>query len=317
MLLPYTLLVRIESLMNPNQPSYASDLSPFIAWVNEIIPSILIQNILACLLIFLQSAYINRIVVKHRIGGQITLWPGLVYILLCSIVPGYTYLSVVLIANTFILAAFSDIFKIYKRPFAVKYIFNSGVFISLAAMLYPPYIAYLLAGFIGLAIIRSFKTKEMLQYLSGVLTPFILYGSWTFYRGALQKKMGGLVEGKFGFPSDIIPKDTQGYIYLGAIILIVVISILSYGTYSMKKSIQVQKKIDILFWMIFSTMIALFINDRLTVDHLLMLSIPLCIMLSMNLLNIKSAIFPELIHLGILILIFIFHFRVLNLDHLF
>ena len=313
MLLPYTLLVRIESLMHADQPAYASDLSPFIAWVNELLPSILSQNILACVLVFLQAVYINKIVVKHRLNNIITLWPGLVYILLCSIVPQCTYLSAVLIANSFILAAFSDIFKIYKRPFAVKYIFNSGVFISIAAMIYPPYIAYLLAGFIGLAIIRSFKTKEMLQYLSGVLVQFILYGSWTFYLGVFQEKMGALMEGKFGFPSDIIPKDTIGYIFLGLILLFIVIAIFSYGSYSMKKSIQVQKKIDILFWMILSAMIALFINDHLTVDHLLMLSVPLGILLSMNLLKIKGAIFPELIHLGFLILIFVLHFKVLVL----
>ncbi len=311
MLLPYTILVRIESLMHPDQPDYASDLSPLIAWINEIVHSIFTQNLLACGLVFLQAVYINRIVAKHRMGGQITLWPGLLYIILCSIVPQYNYLSAVLIANSFILAAFSDMFKIYKRPFAVKYIFNSGFFISIAAMTYPPYISYLLAGFIGLTIIRSFKAKEMLQYLSGVLVPFILYSSWTFYRSVFQEKMGELIEGKFGFPSDIIPKDTLGYIFLGLILLPIIIAIFSYGIYSMKKSIQVQKKIDILFWMILSSMIALFISDNLTFDHLLMLTIPLGILLSMNLLRIKSAIFSELIHLAILILIFALNFGAL------
>jgi len=170
-----------------------------------------------------------------------------------------------------------------------------------------PYIAYLLAGFIGLAIIRSFKTKEMLQYLCGVLVPFMLYGSWTFYKGVFQEKMVALSDNKFGFPSDLIPSDNRGYIYIGLILLIVFISIFSYGNYSMKKSIQVQKKIDILFWMIASAMIALFINDNLTADHLLMLAIPLGILLSMNLLKINSPILPELIHLGILILIGVLH----------
>ena len=313
MLLPYTILVRIESLMHADQPTYASDLSPLIAWVNELIPSVLFQNILACLLIFLQAVYINRVVVKHRMSSPITLWPGLVYILLCSIIPQFTYLSAVLLANTFILAAFSDIFKMYKRPFAVKYIFNSGVFISVAAMIYPPYIAYLLAGFIGLAIIRSFKTKEMLQYLSGVLVPFMLYGSWTYYRGIFQEKMGALVDSKFGFPSDIIPKDTHGYIFLGIIVFIILITIFSYSSYSMKKSIQVQKKIDILFWMIASALIALLINNNLTADHLLMLAIPLGILLNMNLLKINSDILPELLHLSILILIGVLHFGILVL----
>jgi len=311
MLLPYTLLARIESLMHADQPSYAGDLSPLIGWVNEMIPSLLLQNTLACFLVFMQAVYINRIVVKHRIGIEITLWPGVVYILLSSLIPQFTYLSTVLIANTFILAAFSDIFKIYKRPFAVKFIFNSGVFISIAAMIYPPYIAYLLAGFIGLAIIRSFKTKEMLQYLSGVLVPFVLYGSWTFYRSVWQEKMGALVNNKFGFPADIIPKDKYDYIYLGLILLLIIITVFSYSSYSMKKSIQVQKKIDILFWMSASALIALFINEHLTLDHLLMLSIPLSILLSMNLLKMKSVITTEMIHLSVLILMGLLHFGVI------
>ena len=313
MLLPYTLMVRIESLLHADQPAYASDISPFIAWTNEIIPSLLVQNLLACILVFLQAVYINKIVIKHRINVQITLWPGLVYILLCSIVPQCTYLSAVLIANLFILVAFSDIFKIYKRPFAIKYIFNSGIFISISAMIYPPYIAYLLTGFIGLSIIRSFKTKEMLQYLSGILVPFMLFGSWTFYCGTFQEKMVGLVKFKFGFSSDIMPIDTNGYIFIGLIFLFILIAIFSYNAYSMKKRIQVQKKINILFWMILSALIALFISDSLSIDHLLMLSAPLGILLSMNLLKIKSAIFPELIHLGIIILIFVLHFKILIL----
>ena len=81
----------------------------------------------------------------------------------------------------------------------------------------------------------------------------------------------------------------------------------------MKKRIQVQKKINILFWMILSALIALFISDSLSIDHLLMLSAPLGILLSMNLLKIKSAIFSELIHLGIIILIFVLHFEILIL----
>lgn len=179
-------------------------------------------------------------------------------------------------------------------------------------MIYPPYIAYLLAGFIGLSIIRSFKAKEMLQYLSGVLVPFILYGSWTFYNRIFQEKMGALVANKFGFPADLIPKDQSGYIYLGIIFFIILVTLFSYSTYSMKKSIQVQKKVDILFWMIASALIALFINEHLTLDHLLMLAIPLGILLSMNLLKLKSVITTEMIHLSILILIGVLHFGVLT-----
>jgi len=297
--------------MNADQPEHATSLSPIMAWINELMPSILFQNVVACILTFLQAVYINRIVVKHRMGSEPTLWPGLVYILLCSLLPHYTYLSAVLIANTFILVAFSDIFKIYKRPFVVKFIFNSGVFISVAAMIYPPYITYLLAGFIGLAIIRSFKTKEVMQYICGLSVPFILYGTWSYYRSVFQENMNGLWQNQFGFPANLIPNNTNGYIHLALILLPILIAIFSYGNYSMKKSIQVQKKIDILFWMIASSMIALFINDNLTHDHLLMLAIPLGILLSMNLLKIKSAIIPELIHLSILILIGLVHFGVL------
>ena len=313
LLLPYTILVRIESLLHADRSTTVEHISPFVSWIYELVPSTLTQNILACILIFFQAVYINRIVVKHRIASEITLFPGLIYIILVSLLPQYTYLSPVLIANTFILMAFSEIFKIYKRPFVMKQIFNSGFMISIAAIIYLPYIIYILAGIIGLAIIRSFKTKEILQYLSGIVIPVFLYGSWVFYKRHLVEKMGSIYSGKLGFPSHILNIDMQGYLGLAAITVILLYCFFSYSGYLMKKSIQVQKKIDILFWLSFFAVVSILIYDHLDYDHLLMLAIPLSILLSMSLIKINNTMIAELLHLTVLIGIGLFHFGLVTL----
>lgn len=303
--------MRIHSLLYPMVPAYASDLSAFSTWVFDVMPSPLVQNIVACLLVYLQAVYINRIVVKHRIASEITLFPGLVYVLLCSILPEYTYLSPVLIANTFVLMAVSDIFKIYKKPFVVEYIFNSGVFLAIATMIYFPYLLFWIAGFISLAIIRSFKLREMLQYASGLILPLFLYGTWSYYNRSLSENWSTLVSGKLGIVDNIIPSDTEGFITLGVVMLLVVIAVFSYNSYMMKKSIQVQKKVDILFWLAIFSLLSLIFSNELLRDHLLILSVPLSIFLSMNLIKVKNPLLAELGHLSVLILIGLLHFNVI------
>lgn len=293
------------------QPERAVELSPITSWINDMIPSLLWQHIIACVLIFVQAAYINRIVVKHRIASVITLWPGLIYILLVSLLPSYSYLSPVLIANTFILMVLSDIFKIYKKPFVVEYIFNAGVFISLASMIYSPYIIFAGAAFIGLAIIRSFKSKEIIQFFSGLFVPYFLYGTWKYYRGSTMADSLSLINFNLGWPDQLLPTQNYHYVLLAALAMILVIVIFSYGSNMMKKSIQTQKKIDILYWFMAFGMISLLFTDRMAYDHIIVLAIPLAVMLDMNLLRVSNTMLAELLHLGVLIFIGLLHFQVL------
>lgn len=310
LLFPYAVLVRIQSLLQADQPAYAADLSPFAQWVYSWVPSLWVQNLLACVLVFLQAAYINRIIVKHRMSGVMTLFPGLIYVLLCSLMPDYTYLSPVLIANSFLIAACSDVFKVYKKHDGAAYIFNSGVFLGIASLIYLPYLYIAIAVFVGLIILRSFKVKELLQYLIGLLTPFYLYFSWAYYRGELSESYSSIISNRIGWPSDII-HNGQMYFLVIFIGLLVGLAIISYSSYLAKKSIQAQKKIDILYWIMLFSAVALVSCNMMTFDHLLMLAFPMSVLLSMNLLRVNNPIVAELGHLATLAIIGLIHFGVI------
>ena len=70
-----------------------------------------LSNSLSILLVFLQAMLINVIVAKHRMANEVTMFPGLFYILLCSSIPEFLAFSPPLLANTFYIIALFQIFK--------------------------------------------------------------------------------------------------------------------------------------------------------------------------------------------------------------
>lgn len=83
LLLPYAILLRIHSLLYP--------VSTVDIGSNGIQESILTffsgplsQNIAATLLVFLQAVFINRLAIVNRLSSEITLLPGLVYIIIAT-----------------------------------------------------------------------------------------------------------------------------------------------------------------------------------------------------------------------------------------
>ena len=131
LLLPYTILIRIHSLIHPE--SYIS--SEIEGWLNSSIFSQLqsvpiVQSILAILLIFLQAVSINFILNRHRLSLRPNLFPGAFYVLLVSLSSEHLFLNPVLFANVFFLIAIVNLFKTYRVARVSGAIFNCA-FLSL------------------------------------------------------------------------------------------------------------------------------------------------------------------------------------------
>jgi len=106
LLLPYTIILRIYSLIYPS----AYESSQVDGWINYSVFSFLleyprIQAIIAILIIFIQAVCINYIVNKHRLLVRPNLFPGLLYILLTSFHKEFLLLNPIILANFFLLIA--------------------------------------------------------------------------------------------------------------------------------------------------------------------------------------------------------------------
>jgi len=309
LLLPYVILIRIHSLLYPVAYEVQGSDTLLTKTIYSLVGSPLVQNILAVILVYFQVLYINRLVIQHRLANKITLLPGLIYALLVSFLPEYSMLSPFLIGNTLILICINQIFKSYKRPKAADLLFNIGFLIAIASLIIPNYIVLLLVGIIGLFVLRSMKFSEVFQMISGVLLVFIAFSSILFLLDI--KVMPELVK------VSIIPRlaifDIRGEsLYKMAVIFgMSIFTVLSYGKYTLKKSIQTQKKIDILYWFMMASLFMLFLFTEINANQVLVLFIPIAIMLNTNFLNIKSVLFQEVMHLVLLALLFALSFGVI------
>lgn len=306
--LPYILIIRAGYLVEP-VPEYGLQKGDTLLnqWIFHTIESPMAQYIFASVLIFFQTLSINRLVIKHRLAYQITLIPGLIYILFTALIPEIGVWSPQLIANTFIIMSLSELFLIYKRPQAAAIIFNIGFWFGIASLFVPSIILFFFFSIVGLLILRSIKLKEIFQLLVGLLTPVFLYSAIVYLiNGSLTNILNKYA---WTFNYQIIQVNSiASFIYI-AIALLSVFCILSYRQYTIKKSIQAQKKIDILFWlMMFSGLFAL-TSNTMHPSTLVLFFIPLSSLISTNFLNIKNTLIQEVIHVSFIVAIFMIHFK--------
>lgn len=308
LLLPYTFIVRIHSLIYPQV--YAStevdgwfNCSAF-SWLSEMPRT---QAVLAILLIFLQAASLNYILNKNRLSLRPNLFPGVFYILFVSIAREYLVLNPILLGNVFIIIMLVNLYKTYRVAQCSGAIFNIGFFIAVASSFYFPYLTYLIPCFIGLLMLRSFRIKERFQYVIGALTFLYLLFSMFFYFGLTPDFYLNYFKSNMRFPQ-LSSNGIQIYIPILLFALAIVSVVFNYYSLRKKKSIQSQKKIDILYWLlIFSPIMILFWN-RIDVYSLLVLAIPLSILTGILIYRIKNQLLSEVLHLIIVIGVISFHF---------
>ncbi len=314
LLLPYCFLLRIQFLLNPTKYTITESDGWLVQWFFNIPVSALGQNIIACILIFLQGAFINRIIIKNRIAHEATLLPGMFFILFSSFLSGFHGLSPLVLANTFFLFALVELMSTYKKPRAASFIFNTGFFISLAALIYTPYVIFLLFALIGLISLRSFKLVERLQLIIGAIAPYFLMGSWFYFKSRFDEFFSTCFAFNGNNFLNIFNFQNSDYSPLLFSVLIVIV-ILGYNGFTMKKSIQVQKKIEVLFWALFISFFSIFFIRDLQLLHIQIIIPALAPLFAMVFIRIKNNVGLELLHMLFVIGLFVLHFDILQSLH--
>lgn len=312
MLLPYIFIVRVGTLINPIGYILKDDSNILQKIVFHNITNPLMQNIMASILIFVQVLLINYIFIKHRLSREITLFAGLFYVLFVSVIAENCYLSNILIANTFIILAFKNILETYKVPQATAQIFNTGLMIGVASLFYSPYFAFLIFGVIALLQLRSFKILEKIQFFIGAGIPYFLLFTYRYWNDIPFVDIDFIRDIFFRWPS--ISSDELLIFYFAVLILLlgVIVSIFNYGTFTAKKTIQTQKKIDLVYWMLIFSLISFLIFSSERANHLISLAFPLALLIGISVSDTKNRIFYELLHIVLLSMVFISHFKLIN-----
>lgn len=265
-----------------------------------------LPDMIALLLVLLQALLINIIVAKYRMARTVSLYPGVFYILLASCFPDFLHLSPLLMANTFVLLAIYELFDTYKKYSAAGKLYNIGLWLGIGALFYYATVVFLIAAVIGFTIVRSFKTKELMILLLGLISSFWLLAVWYAFTGQYSSDFWnqaifnhtGLVQLQGSY-------SILGYVQLGVFGALLLVCLLSYNKYNYKISIRAHKNMDILYWFLLSTAFSLLLQHGIETDHLLIMIVPCSIMLSMTMLYMDNRL-AEALHFLIVVAILLF-----------
>ncbi|MBK7871232.1 MAG: hypothetical protein IPJ74_11430 [Saprospiraceae bacterium] len=183
-----------------------------------------------------------------------------------------------------------------------------GFWLAIATLFYPSYLILLPLGLIGVNVLRAFNIKEWLMVLIGFLVPYVIIGTYTFWIGQFDTLINLQFNRQYALLDFKTYEGYEVYFKIAFYDLFLLIAIFSYSLYVFKKVMQVQKKINVLYWGLFLSGFTLFFQSDIQLDHLLILAVPLGMMISLNFQSIANR-WAETFHLLILIIILFFQYQ--------
>ncbi len=314
LLLPYLYLLRIGLFMHDRTLNFSNESllsKTFIyPWINSSVVEIIITNTL----IFIQAVIINYMFLNHKLSRNASLLAGLFYIVLMSLIYTNTFLSDVLIANTFLIIAIRNILRSYKQNAPTFRIFNIGFNLGLASLLFYPYYLLIIFAIIGLLIIRSFKLLEVLQLLVSFFIPMFLYFTYNYWMEIPFNPFGFVGNIEFQLPTWSFTGFNLYHLGLIIFVIFTFLSLFWYSDFVGKKSMEIQKKINILYWFGVFIVLCFALFTKFESDYLIALAIPLSIFLGIKASDSRSKVAFEILHLLLLIVVVLSQFNLIQLQ---
>ena len=280
-------------------------------WLYEMVdPQSTTAGIISILLIVFQAIVINQMVTEYRMAKQITLFPGLFYILFGSFGLSLLPFSSGLIANTFVLLAIYQLMNVYKEHSAAANIFNVGFLISLASLFHYGYFIFIIIALLGLNILRGFRFKEILILLIGLITPYYFVGVYAYWYDFLPLLYETQIS-NFGFLDFNIQWNYNTIAVFALYGLLLLIALLNFSRYNLSKRMHARKNIEIVFLALFFTSFIVFFQKNITADDLIIVAPYLGILLSFNFVNMDRSwaeLFHGAIFIGALVLQYLYLF---------
>lgn len=312
-LLPYAFLLRINNIINPisTLPSenYSGLTNGILSWLSNPV----MQGVLASFLVFIQALLINRLVIKHRITKDTSHIPGLIYVLLSAFLHEFLFLTPELLSLTFIILAIHVTMTTYNEKEAAGPVFTVGFLIGLSALFYFPNYFFFLIGLLALFILKSFDLRDFLQFTSGFVLPTMFHSVWEFFISSSQNIFPSYFLNNLNLSFTFLIQDLKSLIVFILIGIVVILTLISYGTYNQQKPTSTQLKINILYWVALFSLLTIVIIKVPGYAHILFLIFPLSIFLAMNFMSAKNKIVAEIVHLFMIIFAIIIQFGLIEI----
>ena len=216
-------------------------------------------------------------------------------------------LTAVHIANFFLVLGILSMFKFSKKTTNGIVVFDCLFYFGIAVLFFTPYVVYIPISILSLMSLNRFKLRDFLNAVIGFILPFfIVWGFMYFFQGNISMFSGYNIN--TSFIKWIINLKLIHTIPLGLFAMILVLNVVNYSKLVRKNELMVQKKINILYYLLTFSLLSFFLLSDQDLDYFLILSLPSAIILGMISERVKAPALEEFAHLVSLVLVFFIHF---------
>lgn len=126
------------------------------------------------------SYLISFVCTKHEISDKQNLLPGFFFILFTGILNLSGAFHPIIPASTLILFSLFRLFAIYREEMSLSEVFDASFLLSLAVLVYAPFVVLVPLPFIAMLILKPFKLREWLLTLLGLIVPLVFASALLF-----------------------------------------------------------------------------------------------------------------------------------------
>ena len=200
--------------------------------------------------------------------------PGMSYILLTSLIPDWGHFSAPLLINFIMIWSWYRMVALYNNSNPVTSIFNIGLYLGLATLVYIPAVAFLVLLIFALLIMRPFRVQEWFVGFIGFTFPYyflilILYFTKQLHWNNLVPQI------RFTFP--VIP----GSVWIIASFSLLVIPFIIGGIYVQnnlnKMLIHVRKSWSLLLVFLITAILVILMNKAGSYENWIVTAMPFAV----------------------------------------
>lgn len=219
--------------------------------------------ILAQISIILQALVINRLATEYKLYPIDSFIPAALFIMVSTLYPAWNVLSAPMLASWPILIAINNMLRLHITQSPRKLLFNSGILVTIAGILYLPSIIFALFIVWALVIRKTLSLSDILILILGLITPLYfvaigLYLSDAPWQSLSISKMG-LID------LEIFMYDPK-FVVSGLFILLLLLAGTINLNHQMDKNVEAIKKN---WWIVIASLIVatLFIGIQVNAEQ--------------------------------------------------
>ncbi|MDF1673135.1 MAG: DUF6427 family protein [Vicingaceae bacterium] len=264
----------------------ASDYSLGYIWLDMVV---------AIGLISFQLFFVSYIVNEYKLLDSNTYLPSLILVTLnCASIFNLCFHQII-VANSLIIVAFYQLLKLYNVSNKYGLLFNSGILVGLASMLYFPSVLYFVVIWLVLIYMTTPVWRDFAISLIGFVIPLIYYIAYFFVFKDLSELVF-LTENTKIFEFNFWTLNIWNKGVLLMLVLLMLISAFKLLISAGKSIAKVRKMLVSVLLYFLVSILSLFLNQGDVVATLLLMSVPLSIMIGFFFQNIRKAWLAEAIY---------------------